>query len=338
MPTQWFRLFIAFSGLLAWMPAATARAQADSEASPRWILPEVTAPGVQRGIFSSSAAQTNTSYYIYLPDAYKTDPLACFPVLYWLHGTGGGMRAVPILAEWFDAAIRRGDLPPMLVVFPNGLPQTMWCDSVNGKTPIETILIRELIPHIDRTFRTITSRKGRIVEGFSMGGYGAARLGFKYPDLFGGVSLLGAGPLDLGFEGPRASANPEEREQILQNIFGGSLETFRTNSPWTLAKNAGLNSSPDLRIRQVVGMRDGSLAGNRSFHDRLNTLNVPHDYIELPDVSHQTMQVLTGLGAENWEFYRSVFGETVPQSSTSPAKVRLLASGKPMSPDPEKKQ
>ena len=48
----------------------------------------------------------------------------------------------------------------------------------------------ELIPQIDKSMRTIATREGRILEGFSMGGYGAARIGFKHPELFCGISAV----------------------------------------------------------------------------------------------------------------------------------------------------
>ena len=53
--------------------------------------------------------------------------------------------------------------------------------------------IKELIPHIDKTYRTIASRKGRAIEGFSQGGRGTARHMFKYPELFCSVAPMGGG-------------------------------------------------------------------------------------------------------------------------------------------------
>src|SRR5205085_1497127 len=80
--------------------------------------------------------------------------------------------------------ILAGRWPPMIVVLPNGGKSTMYKDSYDGRFPIETIVIKELIPHIDQTYRTIAARKGRAIEGFSMGGRGATRLAIKHPDLF----------------------------------------------------------------------------------------------------------------------------------------------------------
>ena len=59
---------------------------------------------------------------------------------------------------------------------------------------METIILKELVPHIDETYRTLASRQGRLIEGFSMGGYGAARLAFKHHEIFGAASILARGP------------------------------------------------------------------------------------------------------------------------------------------------
>ncbi len=50
------------------------------------------------------------------------------------------------------------------------------------------MVIKDLIPHIDATYRTIPRREARVLEGLSMGGYGAFHLGFKYPEMFGMIS------------------------------------------------------------------------------------------------------------------------------------------------------
>ena len=160
-----------------------------------WVTRRVEAPGVQYGTFFSRDAHHPVSYHIYVPDAYNVRPGKRFPVLYWLHGSGGNLNALPTLAAYFDEAIRSGKIPPILVVFPNGMAESMWCDSKDGSVPMESVLVKELVQYIDSRYRTFASREKRMIEGFSMGGYGAARLGFKYSELFGAVSMLGAGPL-----------------------------------------------------------------------------------------------------------------------------------------------
>ena len=277
-------------------------------ATPQWVTPAIRATRLQHRTFESAAAKSNVSYHIYMPEQYYKENERRFPVLYWLHGTGGGLGGLQYLVTHFDSAIRAGKTPPMIVVFPNGLSSSMWCDSKDGRVQMETVVVKELLPHIDATFRTIASREGRLIEGFSMGGYGAARLGFKYHDLFGAVSTLAGGPLDLEFAGPRATANPEEREQIFQTVYGGAIEYFKAQSPWVLAEQNAAAVRGRTRIRQIVGIRDATLALNRNFDAHLTRLEIPHAFTMLPMVGHDTSAVFEALGEGNWAFYRAVFG------------------------------
>lgn len=286
---------------------ATVRA-APEETLFSWVTPAVRAPQVQHRTFESAAAKTKVSYHIYTPEVYELAKERRFPVLYWLHGTGGGLRGISKVAAHFDRAIRAGKTPPMLVVFPNGLSKSMWCDSKDGKVPMETVVVKELIPHIDASFRTIASREGRLVEGFSMGGYGAARFGFKYPELFGAVSILAGGPLDLELKGPRAVANPEERDRILKETFGGDLAYYQVQSPITLVEQNADAVRAKVLVRIAVGERDNTEPLNRAFSEHLKRLAIPHVFTVLPGVSHDPMALLNGLGEANWAFYRQAFG------------------------------
>ena len=86
-----------------------------------------------------------------------------------------------------DKEILAGKIPPFIVVLVQGLPSVRYINAKDGKRPVEDVIVKDLIPHIDATYRTVASREGRAIEGMSMGGYGALRLGFKYPELFGTV-------------------------------------------------------------------------------------------------------------------------------------------------------
>jgi enterochelin esterase-like enzyme len=221
--------------------------------------------------------------------------------------SGGGLAGIKPLTEFFDEAIRKEKIPPMLIVFPNGRADSMWCDSKDGKVPMEQVVIKELLPLVDRDFRTIAKREGRLIEGFSMGGYGAARLGFKFSDLFGTVSILAGGPLDLEFKGPRATGNPKERESILQSTFGGDLDYYKAQSPLTVAEKYAAAVKDKTRVRIAVGSRDFTADLNRAYSEHLKKLKITHDFIEVPGVAHDTMALLKGLGNSNWEFYRKAF-------------------------------
>lgn len=258
-------------------------------------------------MFASVAAGTTVSFHVYFPPGYEDDGDCRYPVLFWLHGMGQGVVGIPQLAELYDSAIRKGKIPAMLVVFPHGMAYSMWCDSAGGHVPMESVVIDELVPLVDVKFRTTGTRAGRMVEGFSMGGYGAARLGFSYPDLFGAVSILGGGPLQLELlEAPRVS--PRVARQVLEDVYGGDPARFRAMSPWRNAEQNADQIRDEVHIRQVVGARDETLRANLAFHAHMMEVGIPHDFIIVEGVGHHPLALLRALGAEHWRFYRTAFG------------------------------
>lgn len=310
LPTMWGLLVALLStGALAAAPCQVPDAGASTAANPsstdrasRWVTPAVTGAGLRRQIFFSEAVGTEVSYHVFVPPAYEAEPTRRFPVLYWLHGTGGGVVRVPVIAARFEAAMKSGELPPMIVVFPHGLPAGMWLDSKDGSTPIESILIKDLIPHVDACLRTIATREGRLLEGFSMGGYGVARLGFRYPQMFAAVLMLAAGPLQPElWDTPRAS--PEERARLMKSVYGNDMEFFRGQSPWSQAEQAVKSGAKLPRLRQMVGTADETYPANLEFHRHLSTLGVEHEYVELPGVGHALPAIWRAMGSDIWGFY-----------------------------------
>ena len=99
------------------------------------------------------------SYLVYLPPSYEPQPAARYPVVYWLHGLNGDQRGGVPFVEQLDAAIRAGKAPAMIAVLVNGMRDSFYCDSKDGKWPVESVIIKELIPHIDKTYRTITRQR-----------------------------------------------------------------------------------------------------------------------------------------------------------------------------------
>ena len=80
--------------------------------------------------------------------------------------------------------IAKGLIPPVLVVFPNG--------GLSGyRGAVDTMIVDELIPLIDRTQPTLGTGATRLVTGFSMGGAGAARLSLRHPNLFAAAASQG---------------------------------------------------------------------------------------------------------------------------------------------------
>lgn len=277
-----------------------------------WTTPPVSAPRVQYRTFPSTIARATVSYHVYTPPQYDSEAARRFPVLYWLHGSGGGLGGIGVLSAYFDNAIRAGRIPPMLVVFPNGMASSMWADSKDGRVPMESMVVRDLVPHVDATFRTVAARDGRLLEGFSMGGLGASRWGLRYPDVFGAMSMFAAGPLDLDFNGPRATGNPAERAQILRDVYSDDMTYYVAQNPFTVAEQyaAAIRGTPRAltHFRQVVGSLDFTLPANEEFRVHVTRLAIVQEYTLVPNVGHDTMALLEALGERNFAFYRAVFG------------------------------
>lgn len=296
--TYWLRMASVVVLMVA--GAAAARGQ--------WTTQPVAAPRVQYRTFQSAAAGTAVSFHVYTPPAYDAEPQRRFPVLYWLHGSGSPTAGIAAVSNWFASAMGRGDLAPMIVVFPNGMPNGMYCDAADGSRPMETVIMQELIPHVDATFRTIADRRGRIVEGFSMGGYGAGRLGFKYSDRFVAASMLGAGPVQVDFldEPPGTSVSPATRAAIYEDVWNSDPALFFAASPWNLAetnRDAIINSR--LKLRMAVGEADAMLGPNADLHAHLVGLRIPHGWQTCPGIPHDSLALMRAMGPTNWDFYRA---------------------------------
>jgi enterochelin esterase-like enzyme len=291
---------------LAWATPAVPL-KAAGGAPLEWVTPSVTAPRVSQGFFHSKAAGSRVSYHIYIPASYGAAQQRRFPVVYWLHGSGGGLPGIEPLSRHVDDTIAAGRLPPCLIVFVNGLRNGMYVDWKDGSAPLETMIVRELVPHIDATYRTIATREGRLLDGFSMGGYGAARLGFKFPGTFAAVSMMGAGPLQEDLEAD-APSQKDRAASVLQTTYGGDPAYFLQVSPRMLAAQNARTISQSVRVRIVIGRRDGTYASNAAFHEHLKGLGIPHEWIVLDGVGHDTMAMLRALGDRHWAFYRAAFG------------------------------
>ena len=276
----------------------------------QWVTPRAEGVGLSFHTFLSQAAGAKVSFHVYAPSAYTADPARRFPVVYWLHGSGGGVPGISRLSALADEAISAGKAPPFLMVFVNGLQMGMYIDWANGRAPLETVIIHELRPHIDANWRTIATREGRLLDGFSMGGYGAARFGFRYPELFQNVSMMGAGPMQETLERtPRASR--VQAKSLLRDVYGGKQARFLAVSPRSYAEQNATTLARGSRLRLVIGDRDETFESNRNFHDHLMRLGIPHQWIVLPGIGHDPMGVLAAMGDQHWAFYRDAFAAVV---------------------------
>lgn len=150
-----------------------------------------------RESFFSDTLHRDFRYNIILPAGYDQSGER-YPVIYLLHGRGDTGTAWLRVHDTLDALIASGEIPPIIAVLPD-MPSSSrasyYVDSQYTGTlyqaeQVETAVMRDLIPHIDATYRTRTERDGRFVGGYSMGAYGAIRWTMAYPQRFRGALVL----------------------------------------------------------------------------------------------------------------------------------------------------
>lgn len=279
----------------------------------RWVNPPQDPPtGVRHGTFHSKCMDTKVGYNIYLPATYDAEPQRRFPVVYFLHGSAGNESRSIRLATYLHAAIEAEHVPPMIMVFPNGGRNSGYIDSVDGSVRPETMVIHELIPQIDVTYRTIAGRGGRAIQGFSMGGGGSLRLAAKYPDLFSSVVVYGAGGVRQFDQLPTIEefddANKAKRKLPVKMILMGSdLSHWQETSTWNLLERNRDKIAGRLPIRIIIGTEDFSLAGAEHARDRLAELKIAYEFQLLDGPDHNIYKLYDLAGVEAFRLHARHF-------------------------------
>ena len=190
-----------------------------------------------------------------------------YPVMYLLHGLSDDHtiwhRRTRI--EWYVREL------PLAVVMPDG-GRSFYCDAVNGPAH-ESHIIKDVIGFVDAHFNTQAERSGRVINGLSMGGYGAMKLALRFPDMFCST-VSHSGALKAGHRQLGSDLEKESRLIYGENPTGGK------DDPWAIAQRIDRDKLPAIRID--CGLDDFLLEDNRAFHEHLNKLSIPHEYEEFP--------------------------------------------------------
>ena len=167
----------------------------------------------QRGTIShpwydSEILGINRRLTVYTPYGYEKNPKTRYPVLYLLHGAGGDEEAwcsMGRTAQILDNLIAKGLAEPMIVVMPNGNPnqqaaQTFglptteydWRDPANRNLYVQS-LVEEIVPFIEKNYRTVAKKSHRAIAGLSMGGGHTIAASGMYPNTFDYICPLSMG-------------------------------------------------------------------------------------------------------------------------------------------------
>ena len=211
----------------------------------------------------SPALERDLAYTIYLPEGHA-EPDARFPVIYFLHGFGGGQ------GEWFhggrlgevlDRLIEAGEIRPVIAVSPSA-GKSWYVDSADfgGPGDYETAIVHDLVAEIDRAYPTASDAAYRAVAGISMGGHGALRFAFAHPDTFSAVAALSPGiwkPDGVSWAQSPQFNSPEDFERWFPRTTGETfdLATFTAQSPFSLVSAIAAHPTPP-RVLLTTGDDD----------------------------------------------------------------------------------
>jgi S-formylglutathione hydrolase FrmB len=249
----------------------------------------VTPPGasaagrIEYGEMRSESLGAPLRYAVSLPASYDRDSSRRYPVVIFLHGLFNNVddwekRGVAAELERLRAAGKVGEY---IVALPYG-SNSFYLNGKDG-TRYEDAIVRDFIPWVDKTYRTTAKPAERVVEGISMGGYGALVIAFKHPEMFSGVAahsaaIFGDLPTRPGAGADRRAAG---RYQMAAKIFGDppDREHYRQNNPIDLVADNGAKIKK-LAIYFDVGEQDryGFADGNRRLHETLEKAGVAHTF------------------------------------------------------------
>jgi S-formylglutathione hydrolase FrmB len=234
-------------------------------------------------------------YCVMLPPGYETATAGHsprrYPVLYFLHGLGDNEQTIFKGGGWdlIQDLRQKGQLSDFLVVTPEG-KRSFYINSADGRVRYSDFFIREFIPYIESHYSVRRERSARAISGFSMGGYGALRFAFAYPELFSSVSAQSAALL----------TEPPNQSGLLGAVFGNPIDLrhWNQNSAFVLAKrNRTSIRTSGLSIYFNCGREDefGFDKGALELHRQLQAEGIQHEYHIYPG-NHGAEYFLAHLG------------------------------------------
>jgi S-formylglutathione hydrolase FrmB len=265
----------------------------------RFLLPLIfvmTAAGAERtdcGSIKSKLLPYPVGYCAVLPPGYDAHPEKKYPVLYFLHGLGGDQTFMVASGAWNVVADgwERKSLGEFVIITPQA-GRSFYINSKDGRARYDDFFVRDFIPQMEKRYHLMGTRAGRAIGGVSMGGYGALRFAFKYPQMFSVVAVHMPALLE---QLPRGAANAG-----LSGYLGGAFGTpineafWKANTPFVYARTAALQG---MKIYADCGDRDdfGFEAGTRQLDRLLTQRKIVHT-IHIYPGSHSPEFVAEHLG------------------------------------------
>lgn len=264
---QFLRSVLPAIGLVALSLTGCRRAPQFQEDHPR-LVSGVT---VQDVSFFSAALHRQMPYRVYLPA--KLPPGQRLPVVYLLHGNGGGFR------EWSnDSEVAQFAARSLILVMPEGDSSYYVNAALKPEERYEDYLIHDLVADVETRFPAASGRENRAVIGVSMGGFAAAYLALTRPDLF-----VFAGAISPAIDVPSRRFTWRRWGQSLRfrAIFGPSgSETRESHDPFLLVQSVNPAVTPYIYL--AAGEQEPLLEPNRRFAARLRERHFAFEFHTKP--------------------------------------------------------
>jgi len=243
-----------------------------------------SAAEVRPGTFRSEALGRDVSYVVDLPPSYDSSGDRRYPVVYALHGLfeGSGFwerrGLAPILARLRESKA----VPDFLVVAADG-GNSFFVNAPGGR--YEDMVTKDLLAHVESTYRVVPGRGGRALLGVSMGGYAALHVAFEQPGLVAAVATHSAMLLERI---PSAEQGAGRWHMAAFNkVFGDPIDAalWSENDPLAWARKVDPKAAPALFVDCGAEDRYGLASGHRELHRILDERGVAHAF-ELPPGDH----------------------------------------------------
>jgi S-formylglutathione hydrolase FrmB len=229
--------------------------------------PELSLP-VTRAL-ASRALNQRASYLAYVPQQAGQGG-ARLPVLFLLHGSGGGFE------DWAEHAHRQlqrlSSAHDLIIVTPEGGADGWYLDSpLVPDSQYESHIVKEVVPDVERA---LPSSRARAIAGLSAGGNGAIVLALKHPGLFRSASSM-SGALDL--------SQAADRTALIERLgaYPAKKQLWHGHSARHLVARR-LDAARRLPMLITIGSSDIWAPANRAFHVELAAIGVNHVFEETP--------------------------------------------------------
>lgn len=249
------------------------------------ILTKLTVQGAVVDTIAIPATKMGLTYKaaIITPDSYKKETGRRYPVIYLLHGAWGHFNDWLLKTPDSNAVKRLANQYQLIIVNPEGEMFSFYLNSpINPKSQFESYFIDDIIPAVDRNYRTIAEKKGRAITGLSMGGHGSLYLAARHPNLFCGAGSM-SGAVDIVNRNYQMSEDAKKQFRALwEPILGPEGQT-----PDPYIANSVMSHTQQLKDGKLAilfdcGTEDFLIEANRELHRRLVYMGVPHEYLEKP--------------------------------------------------------